>query len=494
MLLPRSPRRPLPLRLRAAVAALALALAGCGDGERADFERDVAAGVRPRNVILFLVDTLRADRLGCYGYARQTSPYIDQLASRGTLYRQNFAQGCWTLPSMLSLMSGLYVFDEEQQLPKSTQSLPELLARADVYTAAFIGNDVLVHDRGFDRGFDHFEGPVKNGSAANVVDRFQQWWTNHSAELAEERGFFAWLHTMDPHDPYDPAQKFRAFDGQELPNQAELVELWETRRAEAERLARPDAPSFAAAVELMVRDNNLYDGEVRAVDYNLQKLVNFLSEQGELERTLIIIAADHGEKLYEHPHYPQEPSLKVAKNGGLPRGLADLFAVGHRSWFQDELWNTPLILCGPGAPAGKTVEGLTENLDIFPTVLDAFALEPPGWLPGKSLLGGADPGRARVFGYGYYTTAVREAGGHKLIEHYPERFLLDEEAPAPLELLDLARDPSELRDLSSEQPLEAERLAGVIGAWREDVEREFSTEFTKRNMDALRKLGYVGDQ
>lgn len=473
-------------------------LPGCESEDAADaasraaYEVDVEAGQRPRNVILFLVDTLRADRLGCYGYPRDTSPFIDRMAEGGTRYTNNFTQGCWTLPSMLSIMSGLYVFEEEQQLPVRS-TLAELLQRADVTTAAFVGNDVLVHDRGFGRGFDHFEGPVGNGNAALVVERFKGWFDENEQQIHAGRGFFAWLHTMDPHDPYTPGERFRVFDGRPRVDEDVLRARWETRRAEADELALEDSLDFDAAVGAMIRDSNSYDGEVRATDLNLQKVIQFLRDKGELEQTLIVFCADHGEKLYEHPHYPQEPSLKLAKHGGMPRGVADLFAWGHRSWFQDELWRTPMILFGPGAPSGRVVEGLTENLDIYPTILDAFGLQRPPWIDGHSLFGGLDPERERVFGYGYYTTAVREASGLKLIQHYPERFLLEEGAAQPLELLDLATDPTELENLAAQRPAERDRLAELLGEWRLDVDREYSSSFTKRNLEDLRKLGYIGD-
>ena len=126
-----------------------------------------------QGVILLLADTLRRDHLDMYGYARETAPTLRRLAEEGTLFTHNVSQGTWTKVSVSSIMSGLYVFAEEQQLPERS-SLAELLQRADVTTAAFVGNDVLVHDRGFRRGFDHFEGPVGNGNAALVVERFTQ--------------------------------------------------------------------------------------------------------------------------------------------------------------------------------------------------------------------------------------------------------------------------------------------------------------------------------
>lgn len=122
---------------------------------------------RPRNVLLFVVDTLRADRLGCYGYERPTSPAIDTFARGGMLFQRNHSQACWTVPSMISMMSGLYVATEEQVLPESPV-LAELLRAKGRTTAAFVGNRTLTNDRGFQRGFDHFVGPRPGGDGARA--------------------------------------------------------------------------------------------------------------------------------------------------------------------------------------------------------------------------------------------------------------------------------------------------------------------------------------
>ena len=143
-----------------AAGALIL-LAACGaevDAQVAPPGAPVSAGspaateTACKNVVLVVIDTLRADRLGCYGYPRGTSPAIDALAERGTLYARNHSQGCWTIPSMVSMMSGLYVTEEESGPPKEHKTLAEVLKEAGLRTADFIGNPILARDRGIERG------------------------------------------------------------------------------------------------------------------------------------------------------------------------------------------------------------------------------------------------------------------------------------------------------------------------------------------------------
>jgi len=174
--------------------------------------------------------------------------------------------------------------------------------------------------------------------------------------------------------------------------------------------------------------------------------------------------------------------------------VADLFAVGHRAWFQEELWRTPLVMSGPGVREDAVVDALSENLDLFPTVLDAFGLAVPQWVAGHSLLDPGAPPRAQVLGYGFGTTAIRESTGLKLIEHDPRRYGLPEGDPPPYELLDPVGEPDEMRNLASQRPADTARLAAAIGAWRGEVQREISTEASAADTEALRRMGYVGDE
>ncbi|WP_419191497.1 sulfatase [Engelhardtia mirabilis] len=479
-------------------AALALGLGSglwsCGGGEGAD-----ASPERPRNVILFVVDTLRADRLGCYGYERDTSPNIDLLAARGTLYENNRSQAPWTVPSMISMMTGLYVTDEEQVLPPNQPTLAELVQESGRTTAAFIGNRVLTTNRGFERGFDHFEYTSRK-RALSVFKRFRDWYEANEVELESGDGFFAWLHALDPHHPYEPKEQYDVFEGAR-PGQSELERRW---AREAPRLAElsPNLEpwSLDEAREFIEVESNRYDGEVLASDAAVKQLMEFLHEQGQLEDTLLIFAADHGELLYEYPHYPLELSIKRESNGGLPRGVADMFAVGHRAWYYPELWNTPLILAGPGIPAGQRRTGLSGNLDLWPTILEALEIDTDGLAidegalrEGRSLVGGPEIERERIYAHGFQTTAVLEAEGLQLIDHAPRRFLLDEDGPRVQELYDL-RLAGEIHDRIDEYPADGARMTSQMGAWRSSHQRQVViTVPGTEAQDALRELGYLDE-
>src|SRR5688572_18296046 len=162
-------------------------LAGCGRGTAGGAEP-----ARARNVLLVVADTLRADRLGCYGYGRPTSPAIDALAAEGVLFESCHSQACWTLPSMVSLMAGVPVTKQETMLPE-LPVLAEALRAQGLFTAAFVANAAVGEHRGFERGFDHF-GRCFEKRAEAVVESFEAWyrpWLEAAAVAAgEPRGFF----------------------------------------------------------------------------------------------------------------------------------------------------------------------------------------------------------------------------------------------------------------------------------------------------------------
>ncbi|MBI5434308.1 MAG: sulfatase [Planctomycetes bacterium] len=458
------------------LVAFAFLLIGCGD-------RDAAPAAK--NVVLIVADTLRADRLGCYGYPRATSPTLDALAARGTLYERNHSQGCWTVPSMISMISGLYVTQDETVLPKHT-TLNEAVHSAGLETAAFLANQVLVTDRGFERGVDHFEN-LENKSALQVGDAFAAW----LAGRKEDKRFFAWVHFIDPHQPYTPSPEFDLFQG-ERPEHAELLPRW---RALQDEVARYDAdgPSldFDAAVAHMERENSLYDGEVKQVDEGVRRVLAALEKAGRLEDTLIVFASDHGEMLFEQATSPILIKDTLSKDGGLKKGVADLCANGHRPWYFEDLWNTPLILAGPGVPAGVRRKELAQNLDIYPTILEALDFAPPKHLQGASIFTRRAEPLERVLAYGHQTSAVLEETGKKLVVYPRQWYLLEGEGAAPTLLFELPTDPGETHDLSDERTDDVERLREAIEQWHVSSARSADTQVTPEQEKALRELGYI---
>ncbi len=443
---------------------------------------------RPRNVLLLVVDTLRADRLGCYGYPRRTSPRIDRLAARGTLYRDNRPQSCWTVPSMISLMSGVWVTQSETALPRRFPVLAETLKEHGLETAAFIANPTLTLERGFERGFDRFES-VPQARGDEVADAFRRWYRAR----AEATPFFAWVQFIDPHQPYAPERRHQLFHGPRE-DLGRLTERWRAALPELARYTdRPPGLEFEEAVELMNLGSNLYDGEVRAADEGVGKIVDLLERAGELDRTLVIVCSDHGEMLFEHRKQPRLVTGIVEKEGRLPEGVRDLFGAGHRPWYYEELWRTPLVLSGPGVPAGEARDGLAANLDVYPTILDALGIDRRPHLQGESLAGGAVPGRRHVFAHGHGATAVVDDAGTKLVVQPRDLYLLGPEDAEPELLFDVRDDPYEDRDLVSERRELRDRLRAAIDRWREMNTREVETDTTPEQLEVLREMGYVGE-
>ena len=476
-----------------------LGLAGCGGsdgppsehGESTSAAEAAAAVEVAANVILVVADTLRADRLGCYGYERDTTPSIDRLAAEGVLFENCHSQACWTVPSMISMMAGLPVTQKETVLPK-LPVLAEALGAKGLYTAAFLANAAVGVDRGFERGFDHF-GECYEMRAREVVGAFEAWYRPWRAAQPERR-FFAWVHFVDPHHPYEPEPDLGGpFDGPR-PGYAALLERW---RAAEPLLAEasPELPGLALdqAIARMNDISNRYDGEVRGVDDGVARLLALLEETGERERTLIVFCADHGEMLFEHENFPYLVDQRLNEAGGLPDGVMDLFGVGHRPWYYEDLWRTPLIIAGPGMPRGERRGGLAANLDIYPTVLEALGFELPEHLDGESLLGGRRPRREQVFAHGHRTTAVLDQGGDKLVIHWPRSYLLPKGAEAPLQLFDLGADPTERTNLAETAPERALELVRAVEQWREAHERSVNAAETEASLEALRNLGYLGD-
>lgn len=455
-----------------------------------------AASARPRNVLLLVVDTLRANRLACYGYGRPTSPHIDALARAGTLYRRNYSQACWTLPSMVSLMTGRSVVDEIKHLPAEAPVLGETLAAAGFETAAFVANQGLGRDSGFERGYPTFE-VRDNVDALALAESFRAWHaarTERAQSGAEKRPWFAWLQFIDPHEPYEPDPAHDVFHGPRL-DQPRLDAALALAREEAQALSpAPPTPSFEKARVRAIADSNRYDGEVLSADAGVGRVLDELRAAGELENTLVILCADHGEMLYEHRQQPIFTQGALKANGHLPAGVLDLFGHGHRPWYYDDLWNTPLLISGPGFPAGAERTTLSANLDLYPTVLEALGLAPRAELEGTSLWGGREADHVRVFAHGHRVSAVVERTGLKLVLEPPAMYLEAAQAPPHATLFDRALDPGEELDLAAARPAERARLEREIEAWRARSPRYDANRTATGQIRVLKHLGYIDDE
>jgi choline-sulfatase len=429
------------MRKAAAAAVAVIALAA---GVWAWQAGVLGQAARPRSVLLISVDTLRADRLGSYGYAAAATPVLDALAARGLRFTQATTTVPLTLPAHTSLMTGTFpTFSGVRDnggfyVDDSLTTLAETLKGAGYRTGGFVGAFVLDGRWGIAQGFDTYyddfdlskfdleaglDAAQRPGS--EVVDHALAW-----LDTEREQPFFAWVHLYDPHAPYRAPEAFRS--------------------------------RFPAS------QSGAYDAEIAATDEQIGRLLAALQASGRLESTLVVVVADHGESLGEH--------------GELQHGF----------FVYDAAMHVPLIIAGPGVPA-KAVTEQVRIVDVMPTVLDLLAVNRPDAVQGESLMALARGETLDLLAYSetFYPryhygwselTAVRD-GRYKFIAA-PRR-----------ELYDITADPGETKDLSAENP----RMADALERALRDFAARTATRAVSQQPQAmdpeteqrLRALGYV---
>lgn len=410
-----------------AVAAPEIVAAGCPEGGSASAPAAAAsrpAGAAGPNVVLYMIDTLRADHLGVYGYRRPVSPEIDAFAAQATVFARAWSQSGWTKSSVATMLTGLPplahgVLERMDALPDALRTLPEMLHEAGYETLGVSTNPAISAEAGFGRGFDRFvqlfdpEAPSFAARPAEDVNRELFRWLD---ARDRRRPFFAYLHAMDVHEPYRPA----AADRRRFAAQADAA------------LCRPGPQDVAAALAtrpgltrsgLSSNFEALYDAQIAHADHQFGLLLRRLRELGLYDRTVIVLVADHGEEFLDH----------------------GLFAHGH-SLYQ-EILHVPLVIRWPdGRYAGLRVESPAQHLDLLPTILAAAGAGIPPASPGLDLrlLAGADTPVEREVSSDLSLAGTRIAslvagGMHLLVRERPN---------SAAELYDLRRDPHELRNLA----------------------------------------------
>jgi arylsulfatase A-like enzyme len=465
-----------------------------------------AAACRPESsrrpdVVLAVIDTLRADRLSCYGYPRPTSPFIDSLAEEGALFEDATCQFSWTLPSMVSLLQGRYLTDYRDALDPAGPALAEAFAGAGYRTVAVVANRLINPQGGFARGFSHFDWATSERNflptgpgLRDLGELAEDLWPVLDAALAEEAAarerdpFFLYVHAFDPHDPYEEHPELdRALPVAAAPPVA--PEGWQ-----AEELRRHGREFEPVELDFLRDERGRYDQGVRHTDAELGRLFEGLERRGLLANAVVALVSDHGEGLWEHVTPVAEDELAA-----LPP--VEFFYQKHGASQYQEVLHTPLVLWGRGVGRGVRVAQAVENVDLFPTLLELAGVPlPPGTegLHGRSLAAlargetAAEP--AYVYSYGVHGNSVRETATElKLI--LPRGSA--RRAGLPLGLYDLARDPDERANLAGERPADVERLERAWAAWRERYPTEgnlgkgLERRQDREQMRILRSLGYT---
>ncbi|MFT4540263.1 MAG: arylsulfatase A-like enzyme [Planctomycetota bacterium] len=469
------------------------------------------APIEPKpDVFMVVVDTLRKDRLGCYGYERDTSPRIDEIASQGTLFLDPNAQASWTRPSMISLMTGRYMTAFRDVVPEDYPTLAESFAAAGYRTIGIVGNVLVSEEAGFARGFEHFDasyseeantdlGELGRDAPGILRDVWKQLDGGDPERDGEDRRpLFVYVHIMDPHHPWLIHREYL----DELPlNDSAPIDSWmmETYRSGVEELA-PWDERFESWKRVR-SSRGRYEAEVRFTDHHIGAFFDGLSERGLLERGIFAFVADHGEVLWER----LDPKPIWEKDA--PTLPKNVMHAEHGFFITQELIGTPFILWGKGIPVGLKVETPVENLDLFPTLLELCDVKAPGDLHGESLIpwlvrasGSAKPSldadQAPLHDYVYsfvlQRACVREvSSGWKL--SLPEAGF-DAAGVVP-ELYKLDVDPLERDNRFKHEPDVVSRLRAKLAEWKHahPTESSFGRKLSQKEGADLRALGYLGD-
>gem|GEM_PF-1025569 len=437
------------------------------------------AGQGP-NVLLVVVDTLRADHLDLYGYGRQTAPNLSARAAAGVVFERAMSASSWTVPSMATLFTGQYAYTHglydrfHWMLDPDVPTLAEIFREAGMSTLCVMANPLLDWSNGSLRGFEQVES-VPLAHAAQVNRSFTDWLDEH-----DDQRFFALLHYYDPHDPY-------AAPGDALPRY--LPPEWHDRAGPKlyELFKQPvfrslrDLPEGSGLSDLSEQDQthvkqliDLYDAEIASWDRHFEQLMSQLEARGLAHDTLVVITSDHGESFAEH-------------------GM-----LGHGRTLHDELLRVPLVLLNSGAAAGRR-DQMVGLIDLAPTLL-RLADVAPGALAGPPLVGIdlLQPERSRDFLFAQTSHGERVMGGDML----EMQAVITAEGKAVrvagvdgLTLFELAGDPGEQLGQAAAGPL-AERLHRALDDW-ESASRGLSgwqagTGALDPDVEAaMRALGYL---
>ncbi|GAB4244115.1 MAG: hypothetical protein Kow00109_20040 [Acidobacteriota bacterium] len=383
----------------------------------------------PPNVLLFTIDSCRADRFGTYGGPEDTTPSIDRWARSGTVFTQAYSVSAWTAPGLVSILSGFFpaahgVDNRDHTAPVDLPTLPKLFAAAGyrVPNLNFFTFAPYYHHLGLPEIDRNYVGPRQS-------ETLPKWLEDHAAG---DQPFFVWFHTTMVHQPYRP-------DPADFPAPREELEKSPGLRAVLRGAIVPlGSVDFDPAERTPLLQ--LYDAELRRVDRLFSRVLEILSEKGQLENTLIVLTADHGEELLDH-------------------GFVGHASTSLQAKLYEEIVRIPLIVSWTGkVPAGAVVGDPVSQVDVLPTILRLVGLAVPEGIQGRDLWE-SPPDRELVFESviaGNQTPKEREDEWVRAIRRgrwkYVDRG----------ELYDLVLDPGERVNLAGELPEVAADLKAAL--------------------------------
>jgi arylsulfatase A-like enzyme len=403
---------------------------------------------RRPNVLLIGIDTLRADHVGCLGYAKDTTPTLDRLAREGVLCTRTMSTSGWTSPSVMSVMTSLYpdahrVYMYKSRLAEGAATLAKILRTRGYATAGFVSNPMVGSTYGFAVGFDLYDDwTVSLDVDTNILGEHDTIRGDPALVCTSERitkaairwlepcprePFFLFVFYMDPHYDYIPPAPFETMFDPSYQGHIDGRGMRKEPRY-SQRPADRDLQHLLA----------LYDGEIRYTDTYVAGLLQAFAKSSLLENTLVLVFGDHGDEFYEHGKTTHDRTL------------------------YQEILHVPLVLWGPRRfPAGRRIEAVTSLVDIMPTVLDYLGLPWENPMQGASL-------RALIEGR---TDQLHEVVWAELRTGSPIQTLVGDHGKlirnvgdGSWELYDLSRDPREQTNLY-EQPSAAGIRLAMTAKW-----------------------------
>ncbi len=439
---------------------------------------------RPPNVLLIVLDTTRGDAVSVHGTATGDGLLapLQRLAQDGVVFSAARTVSAWTLPSHGSMFTGLYpsrhgAHHESHLLRDDLQTLAELLAPTHA-TAGFSENPHINAHTGFAQGFEVFTEAWRKKRFEPTVVQVRDWLGTRE----RERPFFLFVNLMDAHLPYRPSDELLQ---EFLPPGTDPADVQRMRS-----FSKIDCMKFEAG-ELRLPEADLailralYRAAVRKVEAHVDRLVDLLEQEGELDRTLVIVVGDHGENVGEH-------------------GL-----MQHQFCLYDSLLRVPLVLRLPGVfDGGERRDDPVQVLDLPPTVLDVVGVPRHLWpsFEGVSLLSrDLRPERPIIAEYMRPETERRrfrhgapdfdfDPLDRRLQSYQVGDLKLIRDDQGRVELYDLSSDPHERTDVSTERPQDVERLSNALDTWlrsRETARTLGEVEMDEETLEELRALGYL---
>lgn len=406
------------------------------------------------NIIFICIDALRADHLGCYGYDRNTSPFLDQLAEKSILFQKTITQSSWTKTSVATFMTSKFqtltdVAEDEDKLSLNVITLAEVLKNNGYTTVGYVSNPWLKTRFGFSQGFDYYnEDSVKTLRVeAEEVCKY--------ISKVKNNTFFLYVHFMDVHNPYDPPSRFKDAFTKNLKG----------------RFVYNDGPMPDISVDDLKYTKGLYDGEIRFVDDKIKHIFNFLEDQKLLKNTVVIINSDHGDEFLEH--------------GGM----------GHGTTLYNELLFVPLIFV-PNSDmmaAHSVIDSYVRNIDIFPTILDVADIPIKNPIDGRSLysvMNGDEENHSRNIVLSRVKSKSTKDELHSIYEGDFKYIFNSTQGTS--HLFNLEKDFWEKEDLSEmDSGTTLEMQNKVIDYLSRTITNREKTKIDKETLEQLKSLGYI---